>query len=157
MFCKVYKGVGISSDMSGFIANSARCISDIFYINGNGLFNIDIDVEEGVQYAIKPIDTNGNIWAYNSAVDEYNVGYIDSNGTPIGDSWITSPGRVSIYAYKTDDTTTRVKLPNTNGSLRILFKKADGTDFTEVPSCTFYLAEDGTVVATEEGDANEIL
>lgn len=158
MSLKIYKGVGLSNDLSTFISNEYRCISDLFYFNSNYTFSLELDVPSDVSYTIKVIDTNGRIWSYNQSTDAYNVGWIDENDNNLApNGWITSTGRTKIFACKYNVTPkTHVKLPNTNGCLRLLFKKADNSAFANVPHCTVYF-NDGAVMTTEEGNNDEIL
>lgn len=133
---KYYRNKGVIIGGSELNDNTKRITTDLFYFPATNPVTVRLTdvVENNLQYTIKIIDQNGNVWQGNSS-DEYDQGFFEPDLPVIPESqnpilWTNSEGELTTATFKKNTSTewTYGKLQMTNGTLRILFADGQSTN-----------------------------
>lgn len=134
---KYYRNKSVVIGGSELSDNTKRIITDLIYFPATEQVTVRLAgvVENNIQFTIKIIDQNGNVWQANSSTEEYNQGFFEPDLPVIPASqypilWTNTEGELTTATLKYDTSTewTYEKLRITNGTLRILFADGQSTN-----------------------------
>lgn len=129
---KYYRNKGVEFGTPNLSDNTKRITTDLIYFQYNAPVTIRVVglTENNLQYGIKPIDGDGNIWSWHQG-DAYQQGFQKPNYStiPSPSNWlneeveytsVTRPGASGSWTYD--------RLRITNGTVRLLIADGQSTD-----------------------------
>lgn len=133
---KYYRNKGVVIGASELENNTKRITTDLLYFPATHQVTVRLVgvVENDLQFTIKIIDQNGNVWQA-SNLEEYSQGFFESDLPVIPRSqspilWTNTEDELTTATLKRDTATewTYGRLRITNGTLRILFADGQSTN-----------------------------